>query len=101
MLSDGAVPDVTNARIFMQMSQNSGILSLAALAFLLVSPQAHAGLLYAHTNSTGELYGIDTFAQSATLIGTDTGRVGPEIQIDPAGSTVYLSVGDSSLMSDN
>jgi hypothetical protein len=93
MLSDGAVPDLTNAPSIMHKSQNSGTASIAMLVLLLASSQASAGLLYAHTNFSGQLYGIDTFAQTATLIGTDTGRAGPEIQIDPAGSTVYLSIG--------
>jgi hypothetical protein len=68
------------------------------LAFLLVTSHAHAALLYGHGNldffdPDGDLYQIDTVAQTVTLVGVDPARSssGPDIQISPDNSTIYMS----------
>jgi hypothetical protein len=56
----------------------------------------HAAILYGHDNtdfSGGELYQIDTVAQTVTLAGADAarGNSGPDIQMSPDNSTIYMS----------
>lgn len=63
---------------------------------LLSTNQAYAGLLYGHDDlslGNGELYEINTATQTVTLVGADAARFdsGPEIQISPDNSTIYMS----------
>jgi hypothetical protein len=69
---------------------------LFVLINLLLTSQAHAAILYGHDNMDlfgGELYQIDTVAQTVTLVGADAARQnsGPDIQLSPDNSTIYMS----------
>jgi hypothetical protein len=69
------------------MKTSSGSL----LLFLcLISTPASAAILYGHGNRDGSLYEIDTEAQTVTLLGRDLDRRGPDIELSPDGTTVYM-----------
>jgi len=81
---------------FSTVFKNKYFLILCVSAALLVSNQAHAAILYGHDNKVlagGQLYQIDTVAQTVTLVGADAARAdsGPDIEMSPDNSTIYMS----------
>ncbi len=75
--------------------KNKYILFLCVFAFLLITSQAYAAILYGHNfyDLGGGLYQIDTVAQTSTLVRADVERrySGPDIQMSPDNSTIYMS----------
>jgi len=67
-------------------------LLFGVLVLLLASSQAQATALYGHGSDGGGLYSIDTASQTVTLVGEDpVPRYGPEIQLDPMGTEIFMS----------
>jgi hypothetical protein len=61
---------------------------MTVAAAMLGAAQSHAAILYGQVGNNGNLYQIDTVAQTTTFVGTDS-RLGPEIEFSPDGSTIY------------
>ena len=75
------------------MKKLNCFLFLCVLACLQVTSQAHAAILYGHGNYYNPhiLYRIDTVVQSVTFFEPDPDRIGPDIEISPDNSTIYMS----------
>ena len=75
------------------------IVSAVYAAVVSIAGQAQAGILYGHGNWDETLYRIDTDTQTVTVVGVDgpgvgAERQGPEIEMDPTGDVVYMSIVD-------
>lgn len=67
------------------------IATTAIAAAVLLSQPAAAGILYGHGSFDDTLYRIDTTAQTVTAVGTSPAeRYGPEIQMTPDGTNIYM-----------
>lgn len=83
------------------MKRLNYLLLLCLSVFFLLNSQVQASILYGHGYWNDDtLYKIDTNTQTVTTVGSDSDRLdsGPEIQMSPNNSTIYMSQADDDIL---
>ena len=76
------------------MKNKTLILTTVFTAMCLMADSAVSAILFAHNGydgSNGDLYAIDTITKTVTVLSNEADRSGPEVQISPDGSVIYMA----------